>query len=138
MVISFTEATDFGEQTAAVLGLRNLRIGRSLTKVLEIVLGNTDVEKTVRVQAIWSVRPLLFSAERASVQRSLLEVFFNRQESCEIRTSIFGLLMIAQPDKRILHEIAYFMWSETCPMTLNIVRSSLINMAQSKSPCNRM
>jgi hypothetical protein len=114
-----------------------LQIGKSLDKVLEIALGNFVTDKVVRVQAIWSLRPLFYKSRETTMQ-SLLQVFYNRTESCEIRTSVFGLIMSVQPNERILHEIAYFMWSETCPQTLNIVRSTLTHLSKSVGPCNKM
>ncbi|CAG7836465.1 unnamed protein product [Allacma fusca] len=124
----------FEIQTLGVHGLRNLAVGKSLDKLLEIVTGPTDVSLSVRVQAIWSLRPLAFE-EDSKLFEKLLPVFYNRSEPCEIRTSIFSFLMSCNPDKRVLHEISYFMWTETCPQTANLVRATLLNLAKSTNPC---
>jgi hypothetical protein len=130
-------ATHFGEQTMGVLGLRNLQIGRSLNKLMEIATGTYVTSNIVRVQAIWSLRPLFFT-NSASTTNTLLQVFYNRTEACEIRTSVFGLIMTTNPKQQILHKIAYFMWSETCPQTLNFVRSTITQLSKSIGPCSKM
>jgi hypothetical protein len=118
-----------------VLGLRNIKQGRALERVLDIAAGKLIYEKVVRVQAIWALRGLLYQ-DRDRVFSTLLPVFYNRSESCEIRTSVFGFLMGSGPDQKILHEIAYFMWTETCPQTSNMVRSFLTNAVKTENPCS--
>ncbi|ODN03791.1 Vitellogenin-6 [Orchesella cincta] len=126
----------FEEQVVGVLGLGNLGLGRALEKPFEIAQGlHPQYENPVRIQAIWSLRPLILE-QRDRVMTSLLPVFFNRSETCETRTSVFGFLMGSRPDERVLHEIAYFMWSEPCPQTVNIVRSTLTLMSKTEYPCN--
>ncbi|CAL8110187.1 unnamed protein product [Orchesella dallaii] len=127
---------EFEEQVVGVLGLGNIGMGRALEKPFEIAQGlHPEYANAVRIQAIWSLRPLILE-QRDRVMTSLLPVFFNRSETCETRTSVFSFLMGSRPDERVLHEIAYFMWSETCPQTPNIVRSTLTLMSKTEYPCN--
>lgn len=129
-------ANNFEEQVVGILGLGNLGIGLALEKPFEIAQGlHSKYESTVRIQAIWSLRPLILQ-QRDRVFASLLPIFFNRTETCETRTSVFSFLMGSHPDARVLHEIAYFMWTETCPQTANMVRSTLLLMAKTEYPCN--
>lgn len=124
------------EQVTGVLGLGNLGLDRSLEKPFEIAQGlHPEFDNIVRIQSIWSLRPLIME-QRDRVMTVLLPVFFNRSESCETRTSVFSFLMGSRPDERVLHEIAYFMWSEPCPQTVNIVRSTLTLMSKTEYPCN--
>lgn len=131
-----TSSQSFEEQVVGVLGLGNLGLGRSLEKPFEIAQGlHSQYPNVVRIQSIWSLRPLIME-QRDRVMTSLLPVFFNRSESCETRTSVFSFLMGSRPDERVLHEIAYFMWSEPCQQTVNMVRSTLTLMSKTEYPCN--
>lgn len=118
-----------------LLGLRNLRVGKSLDKVLDIAAGKLVYEPPLRVQALWSLRSLA-KTDSHRLMSTILPIFYNRSEPCELRSSVFGFLMSVGPDEKLLLDIAYFMWTETCPMISNYVRSHLMNTMYSKSPCN--
>lgn len=123
-------------KVVGVLGLGNIGIGRALEKPFAIAQGlHPQYPNIVRIQSIWSLRPIILE-QRDRVMNSLLPVFLNRSESSEVRTSVFSFLMGSRPDERVLHEIAYTMWSETCPQVINLVVSTLTLMSRTEYPCN--
>ena len=109
--------------------------------IIDIATGNFSSSfaygDSGRVQAIWALEYVGYKNPKKQID-TLLPVFYNRSESSEIRCTVFSYLMAMNNEERVLHSIAYFMWTESDSQISNMVRSTMMSMVNTKSPCNRM
>jgi hypothetical protein len=124
---------NFDDKTQAVIALRNVGHVKSAEKLLAILL-NKNQERSIRSAAMSGVAPLL-KKDPLVFKKSVLPIFFDRQEDSELRNTAVQWTLLAAPEESIFQEVAIYMWMEKDPEVKNFIHTLFKSVSGTTKPC---
>ncbi|XP_021958023.1 vitellogenin-like isoform X2 [Folsomia candida] len=124
---------NFDDKTQAVIALRNVNHVKSAEKLLAVLL-NKNQERSIRSAAMSGVAPLL-KKDPLVFKKSVLPIFFDRQEDSELRNTAVQWTLLAAPEESIFQEVAIYMWLEKDPEVKNFIHTLFKSVSGTTKPC---
>lgn len=126
-------ASTWDEKTQAIICLRNINHVKSAEKLLVILL-NKNQERSLRSAAMSGVAPLM-KKDPMVFKKSVLPIFFDRQEDSELRNTAVQWTLMAAPEESIFQEVAIYMWMEKDKEVKNFIKTLFKSVSGTTRPC---
>jgi hypothetical protein len=126
-------AASWDDKTQAVICLRNINHVKSAEKLLTVLL-NKSQERSIRSAAMSGLTALL-KKDPQVFKKSVLPIFFDRQEDSELRNTAVQWTLVAAPEQSIFQEVALYMWMEKDYEVKNFVKTLFKSVSGTTRPC---